>query len=55
MEHFVIIKGRNGKEALCKWKGQSLFVQQDKSWQPITWKDFGGEGFVLTEWRADNA
>jgi hypothetical protein len=53
MTHFVIIKGRNGKEALCKWVGHSLKVKIGQSWLPITWRDFGGEGHVLAEWQGD--
>lgn len=53
MERFVIVKGRNGKEALCKWLGQSLFVKDGESWKPISWAEFGGEGYVLQEWEAE--
>tara|TARA_R100001460_G_scaffold99132_2_gene142285 strand:- start:391 stop:567 length:177 start_codon:yes stop_codon:yes gene_type:complete len=45
---FVKLIGRNGKEAIGVWVGDSIKVKNEEgAWTPITWKDFGGEAEII--------
>ena len=46
----VKLKGRNGKVALAKMVGAFGNIKiknKHGKWEPVTWKDFGGEGEII--------
>ncbi len=46
----MILKGLNGKEAPAKLVGSfgNIKIKNEQGqWEPVTWKDFGGEGEIV--------